>query len=64
MMGRDARMPTPLLRISMTASVALRTSGNWAIATVVGRAGARRIVTSNDQIEYYRVKGGKSIYPQ
>lgn len=34
-----------MLRISVTAFVACRTSGNWAIATVVGNSGARRIVT-------------------
>jgi hypothetical protein len=41
-----ARMPMPVFRISMTASLALRTSGNLAVATVVGMRGARRMVTS------------------
>ena len=42
----SARMPMPVFRISMTASLALRTSGNRAVATVVGTSGARRMVTS------------------
>ena len=45
--GTDsARMPKPVFRISLTASLALRTSGNRAVATVVGTSGARRTVTS------------------
>ena len=43
---RDARMPTPELTISATASAAARTSGNCATATVVGSSGVSRSVTS------------------
>ena len=39
-------MPIPVLRISMTASLAWRMLGNRAVATVVGTTGARRMVTS------------------
>jgi hypothetical protein len=39
-------MPIPVFKISMTASLALRMSGNRAVATVVGTTGARRMVTS------------------
>ena len=42
----SARMPIPALRISMMALLALRTSGNRAVAMVVGTSGARRMVTS------------------
>src|SRR6266702_1866730 len=41
-----ARMPMSVFRISMTASLALCTSGNRAVATVVGTTGARRMATS------------------
>jgi hypothetical protein len=44
--GSSARMPIPVFKISMTASLALRMSGNRAVATVVGTTGARRMVTS------------------
>ncbi len=36
--------PAELFMMSVTASHALFTSGNWAIATVVGRRGASLIV--------------------
>jgi len=39
-------MPIPVFSISITASLALRMSGNRAVATVVGTTGARRMVTS------------------
>ena len=42
----DSRTPIPVFKISITASLALRTSGNLAVATVVWMTGARRIVTS------------------
>ena len=42
----SARMPIPALRISMAALLALRTSGNRAVAMVVGTRAARRMVTS------------------
>ena len=38
-------MPTPRFITSLTASVALRTSGNCTTATEVGSRGARRMVT-------------------
>ena len=41
-------MPTPRLITSMTASDARLTSGKCAMATVVGRAGVKRIVTCKD----------------
>src|ERR1700761_5130328 len=44
--GDNSRMPIPVFKISITASLALRMSGNRAVATVVGTTGARRIVTS------------------
>ena len=43
----DSRIPTPALTTSMTASVALRTFGNWTTATFVGNSGASRIVTGD-----------------
>ena len=44
--GTDsARMPMPVFRISMTASLALRPSRNRAVATAVGTSGVRRMVT-------------------
>jgi hypothetical protein len=42
----NSRTPTPVFRISITASLALRMSGKRAVATVVGMTGVRRMVTS------------------
>jgi hypothetical protein len=43
-------MEAPLFIISLTDSVALRTSGNWTTATVVGSKGAKRRVADDKYV--------------
>ena len=49
----DIRMEAPVFIISLTASVAFRTSGNWTTATVVGSRGAKRRVANRSHIYEY-----------